>query len=243
MKKAAILSLTLVALFAALAIFWVTSIDRVVQTALEHYGTRAFGTPVHVGAVTIRAREGLGTIEGLRIAQPEGFGEGDAVSFGEVSIAIDSSSLASADPVVIEEVRIGAPRVAYVIDAERRSNLDAIQQSVNAGRASDGPAGSGDEGGGRLLIRRLTVAQGRVEADLTALGIGRAQVDLPAMELRDVGGQDGASAGAVAAAFGRHFVAVTLAELASSSVGRRLDQLLDKSKGDVRSMLDALFPR
>jgi hypothetical protein len=237
-----------VALVVVLAVLVITSLDRVVAMAIEHYGSVALGTALRVGSVSIEPARGKGTIEGLQVAQPAGYGPGDAIAVEEITLDLDEGSLASGSPYVISLVRVAEPRVAFVMHEDGSSNIKALQAHVaRYGEAVEGapdaPAPA-DEGAGVLLrVDRLEFEGGWIEADLTALRIGRAEVRLPPMHIDGLGGAAGAPPGDIAAAVGTRYLAHVLTTVAQSTIGRRLDQLLDEGSSGVRKLLDSLFPR
>lgn len=227
-------------------ILWTTSIDLMLARAIEHYGTEALGTPVRVGSVTLSASEGRGTIEGLRVGQPEGFGAGDAITVQEITLDIDTSSLVNGDPYVVELVRVAMPRVFFVMKADRTNNLAVIQEhAVRAGAGdTEAPAPADPDAPASLVrIGRLEFEGGRVEADLSALGLGQANAALPPILQSDVGGPSGLPPAEIGGRIADRFIVHAASTIMTSTVGRRLDQLLDENAGEVRSMLDSLFPR
>lgn len=234
----------LAALVLLVVVVWTLSVDRAIASSIEYYGSQALGTRVRVGSVSLSTAEGKGVIRQLRIAQPEGFGEGDAVVVGEITLGLDPASLVSGDPIVITLVRVVQPEVHYVIRKDRSTNLAALQANLDryaaTGAAEPPPR---DDAGTRLRIVRLEIEGGRAEADLTDLGIGRAEVPLTSLQMDDLGGTSGQPPGQIGARIGSRFMTRTLTTIAESTIGRRLRQLFDQGGQEVRGMLDALFPR
>ncbi len=245
--RAVLIGIGVVVAAALLAVtFWTTSIDLVLARAIEHYGTEALGTKVRVGSVALSAREGRGTIEGLRVAQPAGFGSGDAFTLEEITLDLSAESLTKGGPLVVDEIRVKLPRVYFVVREDGTSNLAAIRDNLSRGGADDARA-SGQEDGeaepARLRVRRLDFEGGRIEADLTALGIGTANAPLPPLHENDLGGPAGARPAEMATEIASRFVTHAIATAVSSQIGRRTRQLLDPDSDGVRNLLDTLFPR
>lgn len=244
-KTARVVAIALVAGVVLLAIVWTLSVDRAIGASIEYYGSRALGTSVRVGSVSLATAEGRGTIRDLRIAQPEGFGAGDVIVVDEITLQIDPASLLDGEPYVVPLVRIAGPRVHYVILKDRSTNLGALQQNLERSASAEEPREPppADVVESRLRIVRLEIEAGRVEADMTALGIGRAEVELAPLRMDDLGGAAGTSPGRIAQRVGSRFITTTLTKIAQSTIGRRLEQLFDQGSREVRGMLDALFPR
>jgi len=244
-KKAAIVLGAVLLVVVVLVVVWTTSVDSAVEMAIEYYGSEALGTPVTVDSVEIRTAQGKGTIRGLRVAQPDGYGTGDAIAVAEIVLDLDTGSLVDGDPYVVSLVSFTGPEVAYVMAEDGSSNLKALQANLaDAEEAEESPAaGATAETPVRLRIDRLEIADGRIEADMTALGIGTANATLPPITMTHVGGRAGAPPEELAASIGTNLVGHVLHAVATSTIGRRVQQLFDKDAKGVRSMLDSLFHR
>ena len=194
--------------------------------------------------LSIRTAKGQGTIRGLRVAQPEGFGSGDAIAFEEIHLDFDVSSLASGDPYVIERVSVAAPEVTYVVNERRQSNLGRIQQNLARYESDDVPADAAPgEPDVRIRIDRLEVERGRIEADLRALGLGRTTAKLPTMEADGVGGSRGATPDELAVSLGGRFLERTMSAISVTAIGSTLDRTIEQGTKTVRGLLDALRGR
>ena len=242
MKKTTLYLGAFALILLAIALVWKTSIDRAVASAIEYYGTQALGTPVTVGWVTIRTAQGKGTIRGLQIAQPDGFGDGPAISVDEITVDFGVDSLISGTPYVIEFVRVGAPEVVYVVDENGRSNLAALQTNLARFSSSDAPdeTPDGETSDLRMRIERFEVERGQVEADLGRVGVGRTSAKLPSMHLEDVGGMGGAPPGELASAIGRRFMTHTLTAVTTSAIGQSLQGIAGEGSKIIRGLLDSL---
>jgi hypothetical protein len=242
MKKWRLLLGAGVFVLVALVIVWTTSVDYALERAIEQYGSEALGVPVRVGSVTIWATQGKGTIRGLQIGQPDGFGSGDAAAFEEITLDLDIESLISGNPYRIELARVAAPQVAYVVAADGTSNLKALQRNLErysaSGETSKAP--DGEPSDLRLRIDRLEIERGRIDADLGRVGLSRSTANLPAMHFRDLGGAKGAPPGQIASQVGMRFLAQTLTTVANSAIGSSLDQVLKQGTKTVRGLLDKL---
>ncbi|MBW2493601.1 MAG: hypothetical protein JRE43_02525, partial [Deltaproteobacteria bacterium] len=192
--------------------------------------------------VTIRASQGKGTVRGLRIGQPDGFGRGDAASFEEIVLDLDVESLISGDPYRIELARVAAPQVTYVVGPDGQSNLKALQRNIQHYSASGdvAEAPDGEPTDLRLRIDRLEIERGRIDADLGRVGLPSTTANLPAMQFRDLGGANGAPPGRIASLVGMRFLSQTLGTVANSAIGTTLDQTLKQGTKAIRGLLDKL---
>lgn len=104
-------------------------LDTIVRRRIEQRGSALTGTAVRVGEVDIALASGRATLHALSVANPPGFTAPHALMLDGVEVRVDLLSLFS-DPLVIDTVRIGAPRVFYEVDAQGRSNIDALRDAV-----------------------------------------------------------------------------------------------------------------
>jgi hypothetical protein len=198
-RRLLIAAIVLIVVIAGVAIFLYNSIDPIVKTAIERFGSDIMGTKVSVGSVDISLKSGRGTIRGLRVANPAGFSAGNAFELGEVTIDIDIASL-NKDPIVIEEIRIMEPRVRAELDERTRSNVGVIKDHVAAYQAGSARPESAKEDSGyekHFVIREVAFADGKIAADATAVGGKKVDIALPPVRLTDVGGPRGAPPAAI----------------------------------------------
>jgi hypothetical protein len=216
-----------VAASAAVVIVVRTSLDRLVEAAIERHGSEVAQTAVRAQGVSIDVAAGRGTVRGVTVANPPDFSDATAIALAEISLELDLRSL-GARPIVLDELHIGEPRVLFELAADGRANLDALRESIDAypRRARSGavpPAGEAD--GARLRVRRLAIDDGALRIDPSA--VGREPLDLPlgAIELRDVGGARGATPGELGRAVADAVVARALRAVAGAEARRALRDL------------------
>ena len=185
----------------AVFVFVLSSLDGLIQQAIEQYGSEITKTQVTLAEVELDATSGKGVLRGLRIGNPAGFDTPSAFQLGAISITIDTASLAS-DTVVITEIVIDAPDVTYELSGGG-SNIDAIQRNVEAymARFESGDSATADGGGEgpRLIIEDLYITNGTINVSATFLGGKSLTTPLPDIHLEDIGAaDDGASPGEIA---------------------------------------------
>ncbi len=200
MRKILIAAAVLVVVAIGAVLFLVSNLDSLVKTAIERVGTRVAGVPVKVGSVKISLREGTGTITGLTVGNPAGFATPTAFALGEISLALDSSSVTQ-NPIVIRSILVAAPEVTYEI-GQNGSNVSAIQRNVQAftaggGTSSNAAPASGSSGGAakKLVIDRLELRNGKVTL-ATPLPDGKASAPLGDITLTGIGRSGGGATGA-----------------------------------------------
>jgi hypothetical protein len=195
------------------ALYYVlTSLDAIVERAIERYGSEITGTAVRYGSeitgtavrvdsVEIALTSGRGTVRGLRIANPKGFSSNDTFRLGEITLQIDIGTLRES-PIVIDEITIAEPAVRFEVNETGATNIDAIRKNAEshqpAGAApapkSEKPAADAQAGEPlRLRIRKFSLEDGAIDADTTALGGKESEAKFPPMNLSDIGGRQGAT--------------------------------------------------
>jgi uncharacterized protein involved in outer membrane biogenesis len=193
MKKILIIGVILiVAVVGVGAYVLLSSLDSVVKTAVEQIGSDATGTKVTLTEVEISPTSGHGALRGFRMTNPQGFAEGDAFKFDEISLTIDVTTILS-DPVVIKEIVIAKPEITYAI-GEGTSNVDEIEKNVNdyAGAEDSGGGGSSSEGP-KIIIENLYMRDGTVTVSAPGMTDETLSAPLPDIHLTDIG-KDGGGA-------------------------------------------------
>lgn len=242
MKKALIALGIVLTLAAGVALVAWNSIDLVVAWTLERYGPRVMGVPVNVREVRISPRDGRGTVRGLDIGSPPGFGAARAARLGEIRVELDPATLF--EPVVrIRELHVDAPAITYERGG-KVTNLEVIQGNIEQyvrGQNREAPQESGGKSAGsvpgvqkrRFIIDRLTIRSARVTMTNPALKGQGISFDLPDIEIRDLGKRQGGVTASEAAAA----VAATLQNRIAQRALTNIDAL---RRGGVEGAIDAL---
>jgi hypothetical protein len=237
MRRALVALVVLVAIAAGGAWLAFNYLDVVVKWALEHYGPIVAGVPVKVREVQISPQNGRGAVRSLEIGNPAGFGSAYAARFGEIRIHIDPATLTK-DVIVVHELSIEQAMVAYE-RADRGTNLDAIQRSIEAyvkqsnTEAGGTPGKKPREAKRRFVVERLVVRGTKGDMSNPALKRQGITVDLPDIMLTDVGKRQGG----LTASELSNVVASALIQRIAQKVLTNIDLL---RKGGVEGAIDAL---
>lgn len=200
MKRVVLILAVLGAVAVAAALLWfASSLDGIVEDAIEQVGSELLGVPVRVGGVSIDLQQARGSIRGLRIANPSGadFSAGPAFSLDEISLELDLASIGD-QPIVLKRLHVGKPEVF----AEVRGgalNLDILRKNLASKSASDvdAPAASATAEPVRLRIQRFEFNKGALRADSGDPEAEIRELSLPSFLMRDVGGARGAEPGQI----------------------------------------------
>jgi len=213
--------------------FLLSNLDDLVKGAIETYGSEATQTSVRVGSVKIGLQDGSGMIRGLTVGNPQGFIAPQVFSLGEVATQVDLKSLTE-EMVVIDYVRVMAPQIYFEINAEGKTNLDALKQQLPSGSAESTASPSGGGEATKILIRKLLFADGNIHAKVVPLNKDY-ELKLPKIELANLGGKDGATPAQITDQLLKVLTDRALAEIKKQG----LDQYKKQLEAEVNQRLDA----
>jgi hypothetical protein len=231
MKRLVLTALTLgIAALVAAGAYLLWSLDARVARAIEAKGTQIVGTRVRVDSVDIDLRAGRGTIRNVRVANPEGYSDADAITLAEIELAIDARSV-GAQPFHITRARVGDSVVSFEVHADGGSNIEQITRHITGSDAEEPePAPSGDPQ--RFAIGEFAFAGG--EIFLARPGVeGTERVHMPGLEMSDLGGSRGATGGEIGEQIARAFTRRVVAATAGHQVGRAVEKELGEAAGDA----------
>jgi len=193
-KKLLIAAALFMIVIAGVAVYFYNNIDSIVKNAIERSGSEITGTRVSVGSVDISLKSGRGTIRDVRVKNPDGFSDGDALTLSEVTLDLEVGSL-NRDPIVIEEVLVDAPIVNAEVDEKLLTNVGVIRSHVIAYQAKPAKKAPARQDAGyekHFVIKSFIMKEGVVHGDATRVRPGEIrEFDLPPVELSNVGGSRG----------------------------------------------------
>lgn len=226
--------LLVVVVLIAGGVFLLSSLDSIVKRAIEQEGSRVVGAPVSVESVSIALSEGRGSIRGLRVGNPEGFGEGDVLELDEIELDLDIGSLQE-PPIRLQRLGFERTTVNLAIDDSGRTNLDAIvRKAREAPAAEPGEDASGEPT--RIAIDRLDFAGGTVV--FARPGAEARRFDFPGFQRKGLGGAQGAPPGEIAATL----VQSLARQVASTAASDQLRKLVeDRVGGDLEEKAGSLL--
>jgi hypothetical protein len=215
------------------ALWWVyASRDALIKRAIERFGPQLTGVPVKVAAVSLEPLDGRGAIKGLVVGNPSGFKSPHALSLGEVRLAVEPSSLTS-DVVHMKEISIEAPSIVYE-RGPNGDNLTAIQKHIESQLPKSAPQRDDGKAEKAAKERRFIIDRVQVRNARVSYG-GTVNVDVPDLQLRDLGKRQG---GATAAQITQEiWTAVTRNAIASAPATLR--GLEERARGAIDSLRDA----
>jgi hypothetical protein len=222
----------LVVIIIAAVIYILSSLDAIVAGAIQKYGSQVTQTPVQVSSVSIDLKSGTGTIRQLTVGNPEGFSAPNIFTLDGISTRLDVASVSS-DPIIIKEIHITRPVVLYEINKAGESNIKELQKNIeqSTGAGGETAAESGESSGPKVVIRKLVIEGGKIDAKVAALGGKPRSAELPRIQLNDIGEKSGGATGAeVAQQVMNAIIARVGPAVASLGLGKYVGKNLDEAK-------------
>lgn len=202
------------------------SLDYVVKSGIESTGTELTQTGVTVDGVSISPFSGTGTIEGLKVKNPEGFKSEYAIVIESFDISIDLGSILS-DTIIINEIVIGEPALS-VIQKVPENNLKMLMNNMKNATASESSSST------VMIIERLLVKNGQVTLTPNVGGKRTATVKMGDIELQGVGRAGSSSTRQVV----QEVASKIINEALKSALSGQLEGLKDKAKDAVKDIFN-----
>lgn len=169
-------------------------LDRLVQSAIEKYGSAATQASVDVDRVNLSLRTGEGSLNDITVGNPKGFDTPYALNLNSISVKVDTNSFSGGGPIVIHDITIKNPKVYYEIIGRNNNNLDTL--SKNAATYTDNKdsatrtahAGTETQDTGRkVVIKNLTIEGGEIAIAHYLLKDRPLKTSLPKIHLKNLG--------------------------------------------------------
>jgi len=225
MKKVMIGVAALAVIAVGLLVFVWSNLDSIVKTSIQTYGSEATKTEVSVADVKLQMKSGQATIRGLKVGNPAGFSDPNIFELGDISTKIDVSTIRQ-NPIIIDEVMINAPAVFYEINKSGASNVDVLKKNLGGSASSAGDSAGSEPF--KMIIRKLVVQGSKAKVRIAALGNAEQTVNLPRIQLTDIGKKSGgATAAEVAQILSSKLLGNVKGSVAKLGVGKYLGKSAD----------------
>jgi hypothetical protein len=159
--------------------------DSLVKNGIEIAGSQVLGTEVTVASVSISPLNGTGSINGLKIQNPEGFNSDYAIELGALAIDLDLSTVFS-EVILVNSVVVTNPQVTY----ENRITTDNIRALLSnlsdTGSTSSTTAAETQESGPgtEVIVKDFQMLDPQVTLVAAAIS---APIRLPDVHLQNIG--------------------------------------------------------
>jgi len=169
----------------------VMNLDKGIKAAVETLGPKFTQSEVTLNKVSLSARSGEGSLQGLVVGNPAGFESANAFSLGEIAIALDTETVGS-EVIIINSIRILKPEITYE-KGKSLSNLQQLQKNVQQAVGTSGKTADGEsaESSKKMIIRDLVFSGGKIHYSNPLLSSETIQLDLPEIHLSGIGEKSG----------------------------------------------------
>jgi uncharacterized protein involved in outer membrane biogenesis len=173
-----------------------------VKAAIEKLGPEMTQSKVTLGKVDISLTSGEGRMVDLFVGNPAGFDTDSAFKLGEIGVKVDVGTVTS-DVIVIKEILVRAPEITLEVNS-KGTNLNQIKKNIDSYVGQRGGGTSSESGGEgpKMVIEDFRIEGGKVNVNASMLKAATQTVNLPNIEIKNIGKEGtrvvGASPGEVA---------------------------------------------
>ena len=165
--------------------------DAIASRVISRAGTRVLGVTTTVRSTHLGLLDGKSSVSGLKISEPNGFGDGSMISVETASVTAGLSKLLGSD-IVIDELSIDGVTV-NLVEVKGQVNLQVVATNLTSTdtkeEATPAPATKDDKPAGTVTIRQLKVTNIKVFAtgDTVLVGSKPVAVTIPDILISDIG--------------------------------------------------------
>ncbi len=190
-KIIAVLALLLIIAVVGVVVLAFTQVDKIAKEAIERGGTYAMQVETTVDTVDVNITGGTASLNGLNIANPAGFDTSHFLRMGDANASMNIESIRS-DTIVMPSITLSG--IDVILDkGGNPSNYNTILNSLKRFESSGQDAPPADQGGKKLIINSLKLQDINIRvANMPgiSLAVGDVAVNIPEIELRDVGKEE-----------------------------------------------------
>ena len=186
--KILIIGLVVVVVAGVAVYHFMGSLDAVIKSGIETYGSKITQADVSLDKVTLDLTNGRAALHGLTIGNPAGYKSNYLLKLDEISMTLDLKSITK-NPVIIKEIMVRKPSVIYEL-ASGGSNVDALLKNIKKYTGTESKQGGGGEEH-KLIIDNLYIKGGQVNLSATALKGKKVTTNLADIHMKDIGKKEG----------------------------------------------------
>lgn len=176
-----------------------------VKNSINTVGPQVLGVPVSVEKVRTFLLMGRINIKNLVIGNPDGFKTDNLFKLNELVIRFKPQSLLTGT-IIINEISVISPEVTYEMSMGG-SNIGALQERL-AGDKKEEPKEEEEKPGKKIIIEKFVFNDGQVNLSLPGMMGTAMPIPLPAIEMKDIGKEDGGEGASFTDVIGKIFGAI-----------------------------------
>lgn len=192
-KKTAKVGFYLLSLFVLMlvggAVYLYTNMDSLAKQITEQVASDALGVPVHVGEIKITLEDLKVVVQDIRIANPKGYNNPDAITIKAVVIDGDSFSR---DLLTFARISVNGTNVNLEVDKDGTNISDISNNIANrnvAGADKTGGSGSSsnEDENIKVIVKKFSLTGAQITPSVTLLGGDLAKITTPDIHLAGIG--------------------------------------------------------
>ncbi len=201
-----------------------------IATAINQFGPQVTEVETRVDAVYLNPLTGSASLRGFFLGNPKGYESPSAVEVSSMSLKVVPSSLTTST-IVLDRVDIESPVITWE-GSLSESNLSKIEKNLSSSANSKETQSTR-----KVIIRSLRVENAILRVKLKGLTKEHMEISLPTIDMKNIGGTDGASAADAASQVLNQVLAKSAFALKQSP------DLLEKGLKNVVDGLKGLFKK
>jgi hypothetical protein len=237
--------IVLVVVVAAVAVV-VTNLGRIIKEGVERYGPQITKVTVTVDQVNIGLLTGSAEVKNLVVGNPTGYTAPQAISVGDVHVAVDPTTVLS-DKIVIRSINVESPDVTFE-GGLSGNNLTQILDNINGTATTNSTTVTTATGktkpAKKLEVDDLVISGAKVHVNLTGFGGKQMTLSLPDIHLTNLGtGPNGITPAGLTSQVFSSLTSATVKAVTSqiANLGGDTLHLGKQSVNSVKSALGGLF--
>lgn len=192
-KKTAKVGFYLLSLFVLMlvggAVYLYTNMDSLAKQIAEQVASDALGVPVRVGEIKIALEDLKVVVQDIRIANPKGYNNADAITIKAVVIDGDSFSR---DLLTFARISVNGTNVNLEVDKDGTNISDISNNIANrnvAGADKTGGSGSSsnEDENIKVIVKKFSLTGAQITPSVTLLGGNLAEITTPDIHLSGIG--------------------------------------------------------
>jgi len=220
------------------------SLNSLVKKAVETVGPKITRTDVKLASAVLLPLSGSGSLNGLVIGNPEGFGKSYAIKVGSISISVDRNSLFS-DTIIINEILI--KKTSITLEGTLQgNNLGKLMQNIKSYDTGSKPSSEKKQTSSasrKFIVKRVLVSGTELNVAASALGQSVSQsLPLGDLHLENLGSDgSGISAAAISQQILTPLINSAIRQGLTILSKQGLKQLEQQGAGQIQNALKGLF--
>jgi uncharacterized protein involved in outer membrane biogenesis len=237
LKIIGIIVAALLVLIVTAVVYFAMNSNSIVKRAIENVGSATLGVPVKVAGVDLALTEGRGSVTGLTIGNPPGFGTTPALAVQSLTLALDMPA-SNQQLLVIDRIDVAGANVAAQVGADGKTNFSAIMKNLESSPSQESSGSVTDTI--KLIVRHFDFTGASATAT-TPLLDKPVELSLRDIHVSDIGSREGGVPPSEAGqALLRPVVAAVVGELRNSGVAGLRNSLQQKMNDQLKGGLDQL---